>query len=125
MALYDPAQKVLLPFWDERFSSISPIMRPFVLLAIAVLVVKMAVWINNGSSPMPMTSFPAISFSVVGSSLLVYARSAIRSQRRARYHVYLGALPEELITLQVGGMDPDSQNEIAAWQKKQKAPNHE
>ncbi|MEX9996948.1 hypothetical protein AB7W88_02605 [Providencia vermicola] len=125
MALFDPSQDVLLSIRDDRFSTIRPIMRPVVLLVIVVLVVKLSVWINNGSTPMSMVSFPAISFSLIGSGVLVFALSVIRSQRRTRYQVYLNTLPNELITLQTDKMDPDSRREIATWEKNQKANHHE
>nr|WP_237072365.1 MULTISPECIES: hypothetical protein [Providencia] len=121
MALYDPSQGVLLSIRDDRFSTIRPIMRPVVLLVIAVLVVKLSMWINDGSSSMPMTSLPAISFSLIGSGVLVFALFVMRIQRRARYHLYLDSILEEQITLQAGDMDADSQREIEAWQQIQKS----
>ncbi|MGG7482791.1 hypothetical protein ACQ7CN_15295 [Providencia sp. B1] len=112
MALYDPSQGVLLSIRDDRFSTIRPIMRPVVLLVIAVLVVKLSMWINDGSSSMPMTSLPAISFSLIGSGVLVFALFVMRIQRRARYHLYLDSILEEQITLQAGDMDADSQSVV-------------
>lgn len=125
MALYDPSQGALLSIRDDSFSTIRPIMRLVVLLVIAVLVVKLSMWINDGSSPMPVTSLPAISFSLIGSGVLVFALFLMRTQRRARYHRYLDSIPEEQITLQAGDMDADSQREIEAWQQIQKSNTNE
>ncbi|WP_277850687.1 hypothetical protein [Moellerella wisconsensis] len=80
----------------------------------------LVVWIHDGSEELPITSFPALAFSLISSGVLVYALHLLQVKRRTNYRVYLSSVPAELITLSAEKMDTVSRKEIADWLVAQK-----
>ncbi|UNH40603.1 hypothetical protein MNY66_16295 (plasmid) [Moellerella wisconsensis] len=119
MALYQPHQ-VLMAFSDDCFSTIQGAWRPFIMMAIVMIELALVVWIHDGSEELPITSFPALAFSLISSGVLVYALHLLQVKRRTNYRVYLSSVPAELITLSAEKMDTVSRKEIADWLVAQK-----